>query len=67
MGVHQFLGEGVIKKQYIGGITQKGGGVFLREGWYPDAYCDLILVHTGTWDRTCWCERVEFWSIFPTV
>ena len=32
MGVHQFLGEGVIKKQYIGGITQKGGGVFLREG-----------------------------------
>ena len=32
MGVTNFLGEGVIKKQYIGGITQKGGGIFLREG-----------------------------------
>ena len=25
MGVHQFLGEGVTKKQYIWGIAQKGG------------------------------------------
>ena len=25
MGVHQFLGEGVTKKQYIWGLPKKGG------------------------------------------
>ena len=51
MEVHQFLGEGVTKKQlYMGncqkrGAWQKIGG---RWGWYVDADYDLILVHAGT-------------------
>ena len=82
MGVHQFLGEGGHKKTiYIYGKLPKRGGlgqftgdlaknrkecVFVG-GWYLDAHYDLILVSARTSDRTCWCERIEFWSIFPEV
>ena len=62
MGVHQFLGEGVTKKQYIyrklpkkEGLGQFAGDfaknrkecVFVG-GWYLDAHYDLILVHART-------------------
>ena len=63
MGVHQLLGEGITKKQYIGGIASKedldnlqgawkkrGGRVFLRERVRVDTPMptDLVLVHAGT-------------------
>ena len=56
MGVHlkiRFLG-GLTKKQYIeenclkrGGLdlTKKRGMVFLKEGWYPNAYCDILYIY----------------------
>ena len=45
------------RSQFLeGGACFWGGGV-----WYPDAHCDLVLVHAGTLDRTYWYERVEFW------
>ena len=72
MGVHQFLGEGVTKNNIYEELPRKGGLAKNRkgvrgQGWYLDAYYDIILVHDGTWDRTCLCESIEFWSIFPAV
>ena len=57
-------------RQFAGYKAKNMGGVFEGRGggrWYPNARYDLILVHDGTWGRTCWCEQVEFWSIFPAV
>ena len=73
-------GPGGVTKDIYGELPQNGGfnnlegawqeistRVFLREAWYLNANCDLILVHTATWDRTRWCEATGIWSVFPVV
>ena len=77
VGVYQSLGEGGHKKQYIGGnclkrgLGQFPGGLSKKKGrgcfWggggggYPDAHYDFVLVHTKTWDWTCYVSELN-WS-----
>ena len=59
MGIHSL-------ENLNGALKSRKEGVLEGWGWYPDAHYNLILVYAGIWDRI-WCERLEFWSIFPTV
>ena len=78
VGVDQFLWEGDHKKPIYKGhwlkrwawticreLSKKGRRVFWGGDWHPNVHYDLILLHARTWYRTCWCERIEFGSIFP--